>query len=140
MCVSRFVVCEYWPPGNVVSRQENLYLKNVGRPGQPFKEPSKDANTKVPPYKGNDIKLPDSLANDRSDGSTSGAAGGGNASNSKHNHDHKTKEQKPSQSLSLSPSPSLHPSNQTQSQGTSQAAKGVTATVTRKRESILPSA
>ena len=135
MCVSRFLVCEYWPPGNVVSRQENLYLKNVGRPGQPFKEPSKDANTKkVPPYKGSDIKLPDSLANDRSDGSTPGAGGGGNTPNSNPQH----KEQKPSQNLSLSPS--LSPSNQTQPQGSSQAAKDVTATVTRKPKPTQPPA
>ncbi|PWW77326.1 PR-1-like protein, partial [Tuber magnatum] len=24
-----FVVCEYWPPGNVISSNENLYQKNV---------------------------------------------------------------------------------------------------------------
>ncbi|CUS13263.1 unnamed protein product [Tuber aestivum] len=57
-------LCEYWPPGNFGSPNENLYQKNVGRPGEPFKAPSADANPVVPSYKGNDIQLPESLAND----------------------------------------------------------------------------
>ncbi|PWW77327.1 PR-1-like protein [Tuber magnatum] len=65
-----FVVCEYWPPGNVISASENLYQKNVGRPGEPFKEPAMDINGNVPPYKGGDIQLPESLANDHSGGSS----------------------------------------------------------------------
>ena len=129
MCVPRFVVCEYWPPGNVVSNQENLYLKNVGRPGQPFKEPSKDVNANVPPYKGTDIQLPESLANDHSDGSTPGAGGGGGGGGGNTpNSNPKPEEQQPPQNSSPSPSPSPQP------QDPSRAVKVVTVTITRKRK------
>jgi len=126
--VPRFLVCEYWPPGNIVSKQENLYIKNVGRPGQPFKAP-KDLNVKVPPYKGNDIQLPEPLANDHSDGSSGGGGGGKNGSSP----NPKPEEQKPPQNPSLPPSPSSSSSSpqQPQPQGPPpQAVKTVTITVT----------
>ncbi|KAG0635859.1 CAP domain-containing protein [Tuber brumale] len=58
-----FVACEYWPRGNTIMSGENLYEKSVGCPEQPFKGP-KDMGVDIPPYKSNDIQLPESLAND----------------------------------------------------------------------------
>jgi len=92
---------------------ENLYEKNVGRPGQPFKGPT-DINVDVPPYKSNDVQLPESLANGHFGGSNNDGGGGGN---------------------SPSPSPQPRPRQSPPPGQNRRVVKIVTVTVTRRSES-----
>lgn len=61
---NRLVVCSYWPRGNIGSKTENLFIKNVGVFGGPKKNPDPANNPPVPKYSGPNVQIPPGLLSD----------------------------------------------------------------------------